>query len=44
MSVCEENPHYSVDHFASRHLGETPSRDIDDQLQWLEAELAVAER
>ena len=44
MTVCEENPYYSVDHFANQHLGKTPSRDIDDQLKWLEAELAVAER
>jgi uracil-DNA glycosylase len=44
ISPCEINPTYSADYFKNQQNEHRPSEEIDEQLQWLEQELAIVNK
>jgi len=44
MEPVQENEEYSTHYFCNQVDGEAPSKEIDDQLEWLKKELRIVER
>lgn len=44
MTPCEQNPTYSAEFFKNQQQDSKPSTEIDDQLAWLEQELAITNK
>jgi len=44
MTPCEQNPTYSAEFFKNQQQDSKPSTEIDEQLAWLEQELAITNK
>ena len=44
IEPVQENEEYSTHYFLSMVDGESPSKEIDDQVEWLKKELRIVER